>query len=281
MRLTSLIIASTIGFSGAVQASEFYHQASPGELEFTASLNSEYSSSSFSNGADSEGIDLILGFQIEKALGEKWAAGAWFGYGYGEGEEFNVDRDSDGLEDIELYVKSFLPTASGSIRYGFTLTAALEDKEIEQDGYSNRFSGGIGSRLYLGYEHNSSPHVLGFRISQEIGLEDRLEVSDTGGQIEVSGEEEFQVAFYYERPKKDAGFWGGQFSYTLTSDREANGVTSEIMSPILRWHIYRPTPLGSNILVPQLGFGISTADNVNGAELDEYLEAQFNVAYRF
>ena len=266
----------------SAEASEFYHQAPAGENEYTANFIGEYSLTRFSNDSKIEGFDGVLALQVERGFADAHAAGVIVAYGRGDFSRFGVDQRSYGLEDIELYYKGFRPLWDGSFRYGLATMIALEDRNFKSDGDRNRFTGGIWTRLYFGYEHISSPYVLGLQLSREFSIEDRIEDYESAAQKDVSGTEDMVVTFYMEKSKEQgAAYWGGSFSYTLTSNRVENGTEKENTSPILRFKVYRPMKLGSSTLIPSLGAGLSTTDRVGGAELDEYTEIRLGLGYRF
>jgi hypothetical protein len=261
--------------------SEFFYQSAAGKQDVTPSLQMNSQSEEVGGGAEDTTDTTVLRAEYERGIQEGLSAGVALGYVVsGENDDGTTTTDITGLQNIDVFVKASMAAGPGALKYGANLSLSPGDQELDGDEL-NAYTGGHSLTPYVGYEMASGACTYGAKLAVDFGLTDRtLVVGAT--DTEYSGGEDTTISLFYEHEFNADMTLGASLDWVTTSDttNETSGGDTENISPTQVISLYLPTKVGSGLLLPELEYGMTTADQVNNADVDSYNQLNIKVGYR-
>lgn len=197
----ALMIAAA-GSAGAETidlGSQYQHQTGDRKIELTPGFGWNQTKTDATSGTASyKGWRGFL--KAEYGTSEAMSIGFLFDYGNAQYTATQTVTRK-GLQDPEFFLNARQMVGPGSLRYGFALDMAVEDHIVGSSGDTNRSSGGVSLRPYVGYEWQTGPHTLGARVSYSANIHDgKVQDKRTTPETEsrIKGGNSLYSALFYE-----------------------------------------------------------------------------------
>lgn len=265
--------------------SEFFHQADAAHHELTPGAYYKTGTYKIKGLASQDLTGYLLFTRYEFGLSQMLSLGTTLTYSSEDNKRSGSTTTASGLHDLDLFLKGNLAAGPGTFRYGFSLLVSPGDLTRKSNGDSNKYSGRLTLRPYLGYEVDLSPCRFGGRISREQALGDGTEKSSTGTK-KYSDWEETVLSLFYEHEFSPDFAAGVELDWVTTTNYNVKNPPStiEIVSPKHVLRIYAPMPVATGTIIPELKYEFTSDEDINDSgtnyKIEKYEYFTFGASYR-